>query len=264
MALTAVQLDQYHSEGHLVIRNLLTEEELDVLRRHADQIAAGELAHIPERCIQEEPGIKRGEIELPDDRALAIRKIYELVPYDDIMRAHARSKKIVDIVADILDTPDLKIYGDQLFMKPPRHGSRKGYHQDSHSWIYIKPYDLVSCWVAMDDATTENGCLWVLPGSHKWGLVGSERAAEIETLTKEGRLGEQDLEEIPVELKAGDCSFHHSLLLHSSYSNKSDRRRRGYATHYMRSTSKFIPDLARGKEKPDYPLARGKAFEGCV
>jgi phytanoyl-CoA hydroxylase len=264
MTLTQQQLEHYHRDGYVVVKNLLTVEEVDILRERADLIATGKADAVPEESVQVEPGIRHGDLSEPEEPVLAVRKIRNLTQYDDVMRAHAMNGKILDIVQDILGTEDIMNFGDQLFMKPPRHGSRKSYHQDSRPWRYIKPYDLVSCWAAMDDATTENGCLWVLPGSHKWGLVGTERVEEVERLTLEGRLNDEGLEEIPVELSAGDCSFHHSLLLHSSTANKSDRRRRGYATHYMRSTSQFIAELAGGRPKPDYLLVRGRAYQGCV
>ena len=161
----------------------------------------------------------------------------------------------MDVIVDLLG-PDIKLYGDQLFMKPPQHGSRKEYHQDSNSWKHLVPYNLVSCWAAMDDATLENGCLWVIPGSHKWGLISREREQEIESHALEGEWEN----ELPVELQSGDCSFHHSLLLHSSHANRSSKQRRGYATHYMCSKTKYLSDTP----KPDYPLICGQEFPNYV
>ena len=98
------------------------------------------------------------------------------------------------------------------------------------------PHSLVSCWTALDDATVENGCLWFIPGSHKWGLIAVEREREIERRALAGALEN----EVPIELKAGDCSFHHSLLLHCSQANRSTTRRRGYATQYMSSPKRSL------------------------
>ncbi len=254
MALTTEQKQRFKEDGYLVIRNMLTPEEAAALKWRADQIASGEMKHVPEQWIQVEPAIQRGEAE-PESRVESIRKLWNLVPYDGVMRAHATNPKIVDVIVDLIG-PDVKLYGDQLFMKPPRHGSRKEYHQDSQSWKQIVPYELVSCWAALDDATLENGCLWVIPGSHKWGLVGKAREREIE----QKALSAQWENEVPVELKAGDCSFHHSLLLHSSHANHSSKRRRGYATHYMSAKLKYIGDGT----KPDYMSIRGQEFQGCV
>ncbi len=254
MVLTEEQKKDFEENGYLVIRNLLTQEVVGTVRQRADLIAAGEAPHVPQQWIQEEPAIRRGEV-VANSKRDAVRKLWCLVPYDEVMRAHATNPKIVDVIVDLLG-PDIKLYGDQLFMKPPVHGSRKEYHQDSNSWKQLVPYNLVSCWVALDDATLANGCLWVIPGSHKWGLISREREQEIEGQALSGQLEN----EVAVELKAGDCSFHHSLLLHSSHANRSPKRRRGYATHYMSAQTKYVGD----KAKPDYPLIRGREFPGCV
>ena len=254
MVLTDKQKVYFEENGYLVIRNLLTAAEVEGLKRRADQIAAGVAEHVPEHCVQVEPAISKGQVQA-ESRIESIRKLWNLVGYDDVMYAHATNPKILDVLQDLIG-PDLKLYGDQLFMKPPHHGSRKEYHQDSQSWKHIVPHDLVSCWAAMDDATLDNGCLWVIPGSHKWGLIGKEQEREIEQQTLAGEMKD----EVAVELQAGDCSFHHSLLLHSSYANRSPKRRRGYATHYMSAKLQYIGD----GEKPDYLSIRGQEFPGYV
>ena len=76
--------------------------------------------------------------------------------------------KVLDIVESILGH-DFKLYQDQLFMKPPKIGSRQPYHQDQPTGFHIDPPDLmVSCWAALDNSTIENGCLWMLSGTHSW------------------------------------------------------------------------------------------------
>ena len=90
---------------------------------------------------------------------LAVRKLYNIAVYDDAMWAHVTHPKIADIIADLLGTDNIKMYGDQLFMKAPRTGSAQGWHQDSASWRDIFPMDLVSAWTAIDAATLDNGCL---------------------------------------------------------------------------------------------------------
>jgi ectoine hydroxylase-related dioxygenase (phytanoyl-CoA dioxygenase family) len=260
MALTTAQKDFFDHNGYVVIRQLFSDEAIQPLRQRADEIATGKAPHVPDDCVQVEPKIQHGEVTV-EDRVLSIRKLYKLHWVDDVMQAHATHPKIVDIIEDLFDWPNIKVYNDQLFMKAPQHGSRQGYHQDSQSWKqWIFPHDLISCWAALDDATIENGCLWMIPGSHKSGLLDRERLREIEQMAQEEKLGEAGLREDPVELKAGDCSFHHSLTLHCSHANRSSRRRRGYATHYMRSESQYVGT----DKKPKYILVRGREFAGCV
>jgi ectoine hydroxylase-related dioxygenase (phytanoyl-CoA dioxygenase family) len=172
------------------------------------------------------------------------------------MLAHARDPRITDRVATLIG-PDLKLYQDQLFMKPPRVGSRQKYHQDQPLGFYIDPPELmVTCWLALDDATLENGCLRVLPGTHRDRVLPQEVIQECERRAVEEGLKE----EVPLVLKAGECSLHHGHLLHSSFPNLSDRRRRGYATHYVSARCRYTGSETR----LTFPQVRGQSFPGCL
>ena len=254
MALTDAQKQKFEEDGYIIVPNLLTDEEVELVGQRADSIASGEVTPEPGYGIQVEPSIERGEVTA-NSRVESIRKLGGLVRKDLVMNGHGTNPKITDILADLLG-PDIKLLGDQFFMKSSVHGSRKNYHQDSQSWQNVAPDNLVSCWAALDDATVENGCLWFIPGSHKWGLIGVEREREIEQQSLSGPLEN----EVPVELKAGDCSFHHSLLLHRSGANRSSQRRRGYATHYMSARTRYVGD----GNKPNFLLIRGQEFPDCV
>ncbi len=257
MALIDEQKREFDENGYVIVRNLLTREEVQAVGGRADQIAVGEIAQ-PVSAVQVEPAIKRKE-ETAKSKIDSIRKLSSVVRTDPIMLAHATNAKILDILEGLIG-PDIKLFDDQLFMKSSAHGSRKNYHQDSNSSVMSQyvPHSLVSCWAALDDATVENGCLWFIPGSHKWGRIAVEREREIERWALAGALEN----EVPIELKAGDCSFHHSLLLHCSQANRSTTRRRGYATQYMSSKTKYT-----GEGTPfrcNFLLLRGEEFPGCV
>jgi phytanoyl-CoA hydroxylase len=257
MALTDEQKQRFDENGYIIVRELLTDEEVNAVGKRADQIAVGEVVPEPGFGRQVEPAIQRKEVEAKSTLE-SIRKLGGLVRTDPVMHAHATNPKILDVLEDLIG-PDIKLFGDQLFMKSSAHGSRKNYHQDSNSWRPYVPYSLVSCWAALDDATVENGCLWFIPGSHKWGLLDVEREREIEKKALAGPLEN----EVPIELKAGDCSFHHSLTLHCSHTNRSKTRRRGYATHYMSSKTKYTGEGAPTKSN-NHMLLRGREYPGCV
>ena len=114
---------------------------------------------------------------------------------------------------------------------------------------------MVTCWAALDEATIPNGCLWMLPGSHRHGWIEQERWREFESRSLAGELPA----ERPVELAAGDCSFHHGHILHSSRPNTTDLRRWGYATHYVSARCRFT-----GEGRSDAILARGRSIPGCI
>ena len=101
MALTDEQKQHFWENGYLVVRNLLAQEEVAALKERANLIASGEASHVPEEWIQVEPAIKRGEIQAAS-KIESVRKLWNLVPHDEVMRSHAANPKIVDIIVDLL------------------------------------------------------------------------------------------------------------------------------------------------------------------
>ena len=253
MKLSEAQISQYHRDGFLIVKDLLNESELETLRQRAADIIEGR-CDFPEEYIEYEPGADR------DSHIDSVRKLNHCAEHDPVFLAHAHSPAILGIVESLLG-PDIKLYGDQFFMKPSG-GIEKTYHQDS-PYFTIEPMALVSSWAAMDDVTLENGCLWVVPGSHLGGplehsevwMVGDREDMRIpDTAFDRTR-------EVPITMEAGSCSFHHSLLLHRSGANLSPHRRRGLATHYMSAQSRWT---GPPQDKPQYPLLRGREFPECV
>jgi ectoine hydroxylase-related dioxygenase (phytanoyl-CoA dioxygenase family) len=114
---------------------------------------------------------------------------------------------------------------------------------------------LVTCWLALDNATTENGCMCFIPGSHREGLVTHTRNDQ-RTMKLEGV---DPGKAVAVPVPAGGCEFHHSLTVHATSENKTPNRRRAIAMSYMSARSKDT----RSPEKR-YPLLRGQEYPGCV
>lgn len=132
--------------------------------------------------------------------------------------------------SQLLGNKGVRFWHDQLFCKPAHHGGVVAWHQDYSYWTRTAPMQHLTCWIGLDDADTQNGCLYYVPGSHKWGLLNKpELAGNMEEifdyLTEEQK---QHFKPIPIELKAGYAAFHHPLLLHGSYENRSTRSRRAF------------------------------------
>jgi phytanoyl-CoA hydroxylase len=253
--LTAEQTDQFWRDGFLAVRNVLTSDEVEALRCRTDDIITGAVPY-PDQYIQLEPVFIEGRAQVVD-RRLSVRKIWELTRHDAVFREYAFHPKIVGMVQALLG-PDLKLYGDQMFLKPPFHGSEKPFHQDSPYWD-IEPMNLVTCWMALDESTLENGCMRFLPGTHKGGPL-PHRHLSGPHIVPEG-YEEFDLsQEVAVELQPGDCTLHHSLVLHQSTPNRSASPRRGLTTAYMSAQSRWIGT----GEKPEYLLISGREHPGCV
>lgn len=131
----------------------------------------------------------------------------------------------------------VRFWHDQLFCKPARHGGVVAWHQDFSYWTRTQPMAHLTCWIGLDDATRNNGCLQYIPGSHKWellpitGLAGDMNAIE-HVLTEDQ--WEQFQNPVAIELKAGEASFHHPLMVHGSRENSTDQPRRATVINAFR------------------------------
>ena len=253
MQLSPESLAGYHRDGYVVVEDLLTAEEVNALRERLRAYTHG--GRPPTGlAIQVEPRIQRGELKV-DHPGDGIRKIDFLVQNDDLFRKLGTHPNIVGIVEQIVG-PDIKMFRNSLLLKPPEVGSAKGMHQDSPYWP-IEPMDLCSCWFALDDATEENGCMGVIPGSHRWGAVPHVHVTD-DYVVDEAHYDRNDMILAPV--RAGGGLFFHSLLLHYTAPNRSNKWRRAIALSYMSSQSNYT---GQG-ESPQYFHVQGASYPGHV
>ena len=253
MRLNQVQIDQFERDGYIVVEDVLSPGEVQALTKRTAEIAEGTVPFPADR-IEYEPGVLGGERHLKH-----VRKTNHAAGVDPVFEAHSQHAGVLKIVESLLG-PDIKLFGDQFFIKPPG-GIEKTYHQDS-PYFTIEPMALVTAWAALDDVTLENGCMYVVPGSHLAGALDHSESWMVGD-RRDMRIPDSAIDrskERPITMRAGGCSFHHSLILHRS-GNETAHFRRGYATHYMCSRSRWT---GPPEEKPDYPLLRGVEFEGCV
>jgi hypothetical protein len=156
----------------------------------------------------------------------------------------------------------VRLWHDQLFCKPAHHGGVVAWHQDSSYWTRTQPMAHLTCWMALDDSTRDNGCLYYVPGSHKWNLLPVTGLAgdmnEIMTVLDEEQ--KQAFRPVPIELKRGQCSFHHPLTVHGSYENRSDRPRRATLVNVFRDGVRSVSDEPLLAGVPMIP--KGQKIEG--
>ena len=166
--LTEVQVHQFRRDGFLNYGRVLTEEQLTGLREALDRVLTGRSAASPDAAKtsgtlpRHHPGCQR----LGSGAGL---------------REHLFNPVIVPMMAQLMGTDTVRVWHDQMQLKPPRIGGPTLWHQDHPYWPIIQPADLVSAWVALEDATVENGAMSMVPGSHKWGNchAGKGRSARI-------------------------------------------------------------------------------------
>jgi ectoine hydroxylase-related dioxygenase (phytanoyl-CoA dioxygenase family) len=244
--LTAAQLEQFEQNGFLKGDVVLNDSEVEKLREELDLVMEGKSV--------KEPVLQRN-LKLASDspydgmKMIANEKVVQIVNIwmaSDAFLQHAGNAKICEEIAQMCQTDTLRIWHDQIQYKPPITGGSTAWHQDHPLWPIIQPADLVSAWVALDDATIENGCMWMVPGSHKWGdhqkyLTSDEQFMPVHKQPELLPEGAQ-VKAVPFEIKKGQVGYHHSLTWHGSPRNQSERKRRAIAVHYMPGHTRYVPN----------------------
>ncbi len=139
--------------------------------------------------------------------------------------------RFVVAASQLLGNKAVRFWHDQLFCKPAKHGGVVAWHQDYSYWTRTTPLQHLTCWVGLDDATEENGCLQYIPKSHKWDLLDKTALAGnmdgiAASLTSDQK---SDFEKkVAITMPAGYGTFHHPRMLHGSYENKSNQSRRAF------------------------------------
>jgi len=180
---------------------------------------------------------------------------------------------ILDLVAQLIGE-DIILWGSQVFCKPPLTGKAIPWHQDGQYWP-IRPIATCSVWLALDDATPENGCMRFIPGSHAGGSIYRHRVTARSDVVLNQEVEPEQFDEAGARddvLEAGEFSLHDVYSIHGSNANRSAKRRAGFVVRYMPATSVF--ERVAGDEhvqagttfsmsrRPIW-LLRGKDRSGC-
>lgn len=138
----------------------------------------------------------------------------------------------------------VRFWHDQLFCKPAHHGGVVAWHQDYSYWTRTTPLAHLTCWIGLDDSTRANGCLHYVPGSHLWpdlpitGLAGEMDSIQT-VLSGEQRAA---FKPVAIELKKGECSFHHPRMIHGSHANTTASPRRATVINVFRDGVRSASD----------------------
>ena len=218
--LTEAQLAQYHEDGFVVPDYRLPDGHVEEIREVHDRLLA-----------------KHPEFRDYCPNVLA---------FDLAFLNHARIPEVLDMVEQVLG-PDFALWNSSFFAKPARNGFATPWHQDGEYWP-IRPLATCTVWIAVDDATRENGCLRFIRGSHRCRRLLSHRVNASPDLTLNQELTDSEYDEaqaVDLVLEAGQISLHDVFLAHGSEANASPRPRRGMTLRYMPTTSVFDRSAAR-------------------
>ena len=158
--------------------------------------------------------------------------------------ALARDPAIVDLVSQLIG-PDVILWGAHVFCKPAGEGYETPWHQDGHYWP-IRPLATCTVWVALEPSTRANGCLRVIPGSHRERRLHPHLHEDRSDLTLQQRLAADAFDEsaaVDIELEPGQMSLHDVYMIHGAAANTSTQRRTGLALRYLPASSHFDRSL---------------------
>jgi len=275
MLLSAEQLALYQRDGFLVLENFVEPSECLRLREQAGEMVESfdpdgmvsifstqEQSHLRDDYFlgsgdkirfffEEDAFAPDGQLKQSKERS--INKIgHALHELDPVFSAFSRTPAIKQLIADLEIENPLLLQSMYIF-KQPRIGGEVTCHQDS-SFLYNDPIDIAGLWFALEDATTENGCLWVIPGGHSHGLKSRWRR------NKEGAMGFEifdpgpfdETQLRPLEVSEGSLIILDGLLPHKSLANRSLKSRQAYTLHAIGGNSRYPEDnwLQRPAEMP--------------
>jgi ectoine hydroxylase-related dioxygenase (phytanoyl-CoA dioxygenase family) len=221
------QIDSFERQGYLAGIRLLDDEQTETLRRELAQLIDPE--HPAHNLFYEFHSNESTDPQTVLFHALGAWRISR--SFHDLLWNPAFL-----VPASQLLSGRVRFWHDQLFCKPAQHGGVVAWHQDYSYWTRTLPMAHLSCWIGLDDSTTENGCVHYVPGSHRWDLLPITGLANdmksIEDVLSDAQKSE--FKPVAIELKAGECSFHHPLMVHGSYENRSGHPRRGTVLNVFR------------------------------
>jgi ectoine hydroxylase-related dioxygenase (phytanoyl-CoA dioxygenase family) len=221
----------FQEQGYLVVENALADAEVDALNAEAARICRGERGEI-RGVTPSEAGEADAEVMR---RYLCIHFPHKV---SDEMYQTLASPPIVEVLTNIIG-PNVKCMQSMLFIKASGKPGQ-AWHQDEF-FIPTRDRSLTGAWMALDDATVENGCLWVIPGSHRHGLLWPQHKHRDQRFDCAGEAMDfpyTDDDAVPVEVKKGSIVFFNGYLLHRSLPNYAQSGfRRSLVNHYMSAES---------------------------
>ena len=217
------ELSFYQEKGYIMVEDFLSESELEAI----EQVVPRMTARLLEDADEKEHIFEKDEA----GNCIALRCIHNLLEQDNIFQKFASKQKLLEIVSQVM-SPNLYFYRGILVVKQRGIGTAFPWHQDFAYWGKGEP-EMVGCWIALKDAGIENGCLDIIPGSHRWGVLALNKNDPGQPILTQ----EQADKSIPAPVKKGTAIIFHSLLVHKSNPNTTAEDR--WAIVYEYSAPEF-------------------------
>ncbi|HLO00699.1 MAG TPA: phytanoyl-CoA dioxygenase family protein [Pyrinomonadaceae bacterium] len=252
-ALSDEEVEFYQAKGYLAGKRLLDEDQLQALR--TDLMILTEPSHPGNRLFYEYNANESTDPGKTLFHALGAWRVSRA--FHDLLWNPA----FLIPASQLLGGP-VRFWHDQIFYKPAHHGGVVAWHQDYSYWTRTKPMAHLSCWIGLDDSTRENGCVHYVPGSQRWNLLPITGLADdmnaIQNVLSEKQ--KREFNPVAIELKSGEASFHHPLMVHGSFENRTNFPRRAVVINVFRDGVMSDSDEALLAGVP--VIAKGEKVQG--
>ena len=234
------ELNFYAEEGYLTVEQAYTPAEVQAAMQGLIDLVMGENPAFKQITFE----AKSREILpslTPDQRLDYVRKLNEFVEFDARLKALAYHPKLLAVVRKMIGSEDIRLSSDMALLKPPRVGREKPWHQDMAYYKFQPGTKVVGVWVALDEATVENGCMQLLPELRKQGAILHFKRRDWQICDAE-IMGRRS---VAAPLRPGGMLFFDGMLPHGTPENRSQQRRRAVQFHYVSATVKTISEEER-------------------
>lgn len=209
-------LEQYDHDGFVIFRNIIDDDLIKEMNAHVEWLQARH----PERAL-EQLG-------------------HDLMTNDPFWVRVVSDDRLVDI-AQLFVGPDIALFASHYICKPAYTGQPVRWHQDGAFWP-LEPMNVVTLWLAVDASTPQNGCVRLVPGSHKRDFADMRDSAGDDVLGKEIAVDVDESQAVDMVLKPGDVEVHHPNIVHGSNANTSPNRRCGLTIRYIPTSTEIVSD----------------------
>ncbi len=222
----------YRREGYVIVRNAIDADLVAEAQQHVHWL------------IEQNPGVRPEQLHA------------HLAVNDPFWIRLVSDERLLDIAQQFIG-PDIALFATHYICKPPHTGQPVLWHQDGSYWP-LEPMDVITLWLAVSDSSPENGCMRVIPQTHRVELDTMQQRPEVESVLGSAIRPElvDESKAVDVVLRAGDVSLHHPNLIHGSEANRSALWRMGLTIRYIPTSTRILkpevaaPFLLRGRAVP--------------
>jgi ectoine hydroxylase-related dioxygenase (phytanoyl-CoA dioxygenase family) len=243
--LSPAQLEAFERDGCIGVQDVFDAAEVAAMLAAIDPLEAQAEAHLRTR--------PEGRISISRAGEITFRP--HLVLQSPLLARACRHPRLLALCRDLVG-PDVRLYWDQSVYKKPGMPEEFPWHQDN-GYTFVEPQQYLTCWIALTDATPDNGCPWVVPGLHRLGTL----AHEWTTYGYRCLDGVEVEDAVPVPLRAGGVAVFSSLTPHRTGPNLTTATRKAYIVQYapegatiLRPDGTREPAMAAGRQ---FPVLRG-------